>query len=166
LKSTDQTPQQDFIAIAGALFLAAAMLLVGVKSSNNREHAAEKTLEDTRIDRYFTKYAGPFCILEGVWHDWERDETMTLGCIEIKRRHLRQGIYKAETGPRAATNFSVTGTYDIGSDSSIRAIGKDREGKTVRSTTLIAVEDLEYPTQIISVDEDGQPGFFIWKRKE
>jgi hypothetical protein len=60
----------------------------------------------------------------------------------------------------------VTGTYDINSDSSIRVIGKDRQGKTVRSTTLITVEDVEYPTQIISLDEDGQAGFFIWKRKE
>jgi hypothetical protein len=60
----------------------------------------------------------------------------------------------------------VTGTYDINSDSSIRVIGKDRQGKTVISTTLITVEDVEYPTQIVSLDEDGQAGFFIWKRKE
>ena len=149
-----------------AVLLVAALLLTAAKTAYDVRNASVEAPLDARVERYFTANPGPFCILEGVWYDWERDETMTLGCLEIKRRHLRQGSYKSETGPRATSNFSVTGTYDIGSDSSIRAIGKDRDGKTVRSTTLIAVEDLEYPTQIVSVDEDGEPGFFIWKRKE
>ena len=164
MKDTDQTRRPDFIGIVSAVLLAVALFIVATKTAHDYKNASSKDpLLDARIDRYFAEHPGPFCILEGVWHDWERDETMTLGCLEIKG-NLRQGSYKSETGPRATSSFSVTGTYDVGSDSSIRVIGKDREGKTVRSTTLIAVEDLEYPTQIISVDEDGEPGFFIWKR--
>jgi hypothetical protein len=167
LKSTDQTRKLDLFGVAGALLLAAALFIVASKKFNDYEQVAAKDpLLDVKIDRYFAEHPSRFCILEGVWHDWERDETMTLGCLEIKGRNLRQGTYKSETGPRATSSFSVTGTYDVGSDSSIRVIGKDQKGNIVRSTTLIAVEDLEYPTQIVSVDEDGERGFFIWKRNE
>jgi hypothetical protein len=150
----------------GGVWVAAVLFTAAKTAYDYRNAPVEDPLLDARVDRYFAEHPGPFCILQGVWYDWERDETMTLGCLEIKGRRLRQGTYKSETGPRATSNFSVTGTYDINSDSSIRVIGKDRQGKTVRSTTLITVEDVEYPTQIISLDEDGQAGFFIWKRKE
>jgi hypothetical protein len=164
LKDTDQTRRRGFISLM--TLLVAALLVTVAKTAYDIRNAPVEAPLDARIDLYFAEHPGPFCILEGVWHDWERDETMTLGCLEIKGHHLRQGSYKSETGPRATLSFSVAGTYDVGSDSSIRVIGKDREGRTVRSTTLIAIEDLEYPTQIVSVDEDGEPGFFIWKRKE
>jgi hypothetical protein len=165
LKSPDQTRRRSVITVMGVLL--AALLIGAAKTAYDYTDAPLKdALADAKVDQYYAEHPGPFCTFEGVWHDWERDETMTLGCLEIKGNHLRQGSYKSETGPRATSNFSVTGTYDVGSDSCIRVIGKDRQGKTVRSTTLIAVEDLEYPTQIVSVDEDGEPGFFIWKRKE
>jgi hypothetical protein len=60
----------------------------------------------------------------------------------------------------------MSGTYDVDSDSCIRVTGKDREGKDVKFTAPISVEDVEYPTQIIFVDDKGEKGFFIWKRKE
>jgi hypothetical protein len=45
-------------------------------------------------------------------------------------------------------------------------LGKDREGKVVKFTTLIYVEDKEYPTQMIVIDEKGEGSFYIWQRKE
>jgi len=41
-----------------------------------------------------------------------------------------------------------------------------REGKDVKFTTRIYVEDEEYPTQMIVIDEKGVGGFYIWQRKE
>ena len=69
-------------------------------------------------------------------------------------------------GPRAISNFSVSGTYDIDSNSCIHVIGKDREGRNVKFTAVISVEDVEYPTQMILVDKTGRQDTYIWKRKE
>ena len=40
----------------------------------------------------------PDCTFEGVWRDWERDETITLGCLEVKG-NIRQGGYSSAMGP-------------------------------------------------------------------
>jgi hypothetical protein len=42
----------------------------------------------------------PDCRFEGTWHDWERDEWMTLGCLKVKDEH-REGSYGSATGPQA-----------------------------------------------------------------
>ena len=80
--------------------------------------------------------------------------------------NIREGSYSSATGPRATSNFSMSGTYDIDGDSCMRISGKDREGKDVKFTTLISVENKEYPTQMIFIDEEGQKGLYVWKRKE
>jgi hypothetical protein len=82
------------------------------------------------------------------------------------RGNIRGGSFSFAMGPRAASNFSMSGIYDIDSDSSMQVIGKDREGKDVKFTTLIYVEDNEYPTQMIVIDEKGDGGFYIWQRKQ
>jgi hypothetical protein len=147
--------------------LVAALLIVAAKTAGDYRNAPVKdALADAEVEQYFAEHPGPFCTFEGVWQDWERDETITLGCLELKGKHIREGSYSSELGPRATSNFVMTGTYDVGSDSCIRVIGKDREGKTVKFTALISVENVDYPTQLIFVYEKGQEGFFIWKRKE
>jgi hypothetical protein len=146
--------------------LAAALLIVAAKTAyDHRNTPIKDTLADAKADLYFAEHPGPFCTFEGVWYDWERDETITLGCLEVTGNH-REGRYSSAMGPRATSNFSMSGTYDIDSDSCIRVTGKDREGKSVKFIAPISVEDVEYPTQIIFVDDKGQKGFFIWKRKE
>ena len=71
------------------------------------------------------------------------------------------------TGPRATSNFSISGTYDLdNSDSSIQVIGKDREGRGVRFTRPFYVDDTEFPTQMIVIDKKGERAVYIWKRKE
>ena len=59
----------------------------------------------------------------------------------------------------------MSGAYDI-AGSFMQVIGKDRQGKNVKFTRLIYVEDPEYPTQMIVIDEKGDRGFYIWQRKE
>jgi hypothetical protein len=108
----------------------------------------------SKAEAYFAERSGPFCTFEGVWHDWERDETITLGCLEVKG-DIRQGSYSSVMGPRATSNFSMSGTCDIDSNSCIHVVGRDTEGKARTFTALISVEDVEYPTQMIFVDEKG-----------
>jgi hypothetical protein len=79
--------------------------------------------------------------------------------------NVREGSYSSAMGPRATSNFSMNGTYDI-SYSFMRVIGKDQKGKDVKFTRQIYVEDQEYPTQMIVIDERGDRDFYIWKRKE
>ena len=110
------------------------------------------------------EHSGPFCAFEGVWYDWEDDETITLGCLGVKG-NIREGSYSSAMGPRATSNFSMSGAYDI-AGSFMQVIGKDRQGKNVKFTRLIYVEDPEYPTQMIVIDEKGEGSFYIWQRKE
>ena len=57
----------------------------------------------------------------------------------------------------------MSGTYDIDTDDSMQVIGKDREGKRVKFTTLIHVDDTEYPTQMIVINKKGEKSLYIWK---
>jgi carotenoid cleavage dioxygenase-like enzyme len=144
-----------------ALFIAAAKTADDFRS----EWVKDAAHADARTEAYFAAHPRRFCAFEGVWYDWDDDETITLGCIEVKG-NIRKGSYSSATGPRATSNFSMSGTYDIDSDSSMQVIGKDWERKDVKFTTLIYVEDPEYPTQMIVIDEKGEGGFYIWQRKE
>jgi hypothetical protein len=69
-------------------------------------------------------------------------------------------------GPRATSNFSMSGTYEVDSDSCFHFFHKDGNGNTVKVTALISVENREYPTHFYAIDEKGNTSFFIWKRKE
>ena len=117
------------------------------------------------IETYLAEYSGPFCVMEGVWHNWEEDETITLGCLEA-RENIREGSYSSVTGPRATSNFSISGTYDLDSDGSMQVHGKDRQGKVVQFNVPIYVDDTEYPTQMIIIDKKGEKSLYIWKRQE
>jgi hypothetical protein len=145
--------------------LMAALLIVAAKSAYDYGNGpVESALADARMETYFAEHPGPFCAFEGVWYDWEHDETVTLGCLEVKG-DIREGSYRSAMGPRAPSNFSMSGTYDIDPDSAMQVIGKDPQGKDVKLTTLIYVEDKEYPTQMIVIDEK-EKRVYIWKRKE
>jgi hypothetical protein len=148
-----------------AMGMAALLVLATKTFSDYRDDWVKGAVADARTETYLAEHPGPFCAFEGVWNDWERDETITLGCLEVKG-DIRAGSYRSATGSRATSNFSMSGAYDIGPDSSMRVIGKDRKGKDVKSTTVIYVEDKEYPTQMIVIDKKGDAGFYIWQRKE
>ena len=78
--------------------------------------------------------------MEGVWHNWEEDETIALGCLEVKG-NIREGGYSSAKGPRATSDFSISGTYDLDSDSSMQVIGKDQYGQSVKFTTPFYVDE-------------------------
>jgi len=142
----------------------AALVIVAAKSFYDYRSGPFKAYADARTETYFAEHSGPFCAFEGVWYDWDDDETITLGCLEMKG-NIREGSFSFAPGPRATSSFSVSGTYNIDSDSFMQVVGKDREGKYVKFTTMIYVEDPEYPTQMIVIDEKGEGGFYIWQRQ-
>jgi len=146
------------VAMAALLIVAAKTLFDYGNGPVRRAHA------DARTETYFAEHPGPFCAFEGVWYDWEDDETITLGCLGVKG-NLREGSYSSAMGPRATSNFSMSGAYDI-AGSFMQIIGKDRQGKNVKFNRLIYVEDPEYPTQMIVIDEKGDGAFYIWQTKE
>ena len=146
------------VAMAALLIVAATTIYDYGNGLVKRAHA------DARTKTYFAEHSGPFCAFEGVWYDWEDDETITLGCLEVKG-NIRGGSYSLAMGPRATSNFSMSAAYDI-AGSFMQIIGKDREGKGFKFTRLIYVEDPEYPTQMIVIDEKGDGAFYIWQTKE
>jgi hypothetical protein len=142
----------------------AALFIVAAKTADDYRNAWVKAAHaDARTEAYFAEHSGPFCAFEGVWYDWEDDETITLGCLGVKG-NIREGSYSSAIGPRATSNFSMSGAYDI-AGSFMQLIGKDRQEKNVKFTRLISVEDPEYPTQMIVINEKGDERFYIWQRK-
>jgi hypothetical protein len=162
MKSKGRTQGKGFsyvmaVAMAALVIVAAKTVFDYGNGLVKRAHAAART------ETYFAEHPGPFCAFEGVWYDWDDDETITLGCLEMKR-NIRGGSYRSAMGPRGTSNFSMSGTYDIDPDSFMRVIGKDREGKDVEFTTMIYAEDEEYPTQMVVIDKKGEGSFYIWQR--
>jgi len=147
----------------------AMLLFVASKTVNDYANApigdARFQGINARQATYLAEPSESFCLMEGVWHNWEKDETITLGCLDVKG-NIREGSYSSATGPRAISNFSISGTYDIGSDGSMRIIIKNRQGKGVEFNVPIYVDDTEYPTQLIIDDKKREKSLYIWKRKE
>jgi len=141
----------------------AALFIVAAKTADDfRNDWVKPARADARTEAYFVAHSGPFCAVEGVWYDWDDDETITLGCLEVKG-DIREGSYTSATGPRATSNVSISGKYDIAGF--MKVIGEDREGKAVNFTTMIYVEDPECPTQLIVIDKNGEQRLYIWQRE-
>jgi len=142
----------------------AALFIVAAKTADDfRNEWVKPARADARTEAYFAAHSEPFCALEGVWYDWDDDETIALGCLEVKD-NVRRGSYGSWTGPRASSNFSMTGSYSIDSDSFMLVLGKDSQGKTIKFGAMIQVDNKEYPTQMIVIDERGEESLYIWKR--
>jgi hypothetical protein len=167
MKRKDQTQRKGFgyvVAVSMAVLLILAGKAVYDEANAPFGNASLNGI-NARPATDFAEPSEPFCLMEGVWHNWEKDETITLGCLEVKG-NIREGSYSSATGPRAISNFSIRGTYDIDSGGSMRIIIKDRQGKGVEFNVPIYVNDTEYPTQLIIVDKKKEKSLYIWKRKE
>ena len=123
---------------------------------------------DARASAYFQQHSEPDCRFEGTWHDWERDERITLGCLKVKVDH-REGSSSSATGPRAISQTSMQGTYRIDGEGFIHIVGQDAEGENHYISTPISVENVEYPTQLCFAETTegiACTAFFIWKTVE
>src|SRR5215469_15103085 len=95
-----------------AVFVAALIIVAAKTAYDYRNAPVKGALADAQTETYFADHSGPFCAFEGVWYDWEDDETIRLGCLEVKG-NIREGSYSFAMGPRATSNFSMSGAYDI-----------------------------------------------------
>jgi hypothetical protein len=133
-------------------------------------HSARKNISQTSpVDAmtlaYFEQHSEPDCRFAGAWQDWERDEWMTLGCLEVKVGH-REGSYSFATGPRATLQVSMQGTYWIDGGGILRVARQDSDGKNHDFRLPISVDRTEYPTQMCFAETTegvACTAFFIWK---
>ena len=80
----------------------AVLLIVAAKAVYDyRNIPFERAQANPRTETYFAEQSGSFCVMEGVWNNWEDDETTTLGCLEVKG-NIREGSYNSVMGPRAS----------------------------------------------------------------
>ena len=148
-----------------AVPMAVLLIVAAITVYDYRNDPFKGAHTGARTETYSAEQSGPFCVMEGVWHNWEDDETITLGCLEVKG-NVREGSYSSATGPRATFNFAMTGTYDLDSDDSILVVGKTREGMHIKFSKAIYVDDTEYPTQMILIDQTRERSVYIWKRPQ
>jgi hypothetical protein len=155
-------------------YITTTMVIVGLAVLTAATfHSARKEIgqalpADARAAAYFERHSEPDCRFQGAWHDWERDEWMTLSCLKVKVQH-REGSYSSATGPRATLQVSMQGTYWIDGASIIHVARQDSEGKNHDFSVPISVENAEYPTQICfmeTTDGIACTAFFIWKKDE
>jgi hypothetical protein len=150
------------MAIVGLAVLTAATF------HSARKEIGQALPADARAAAYFERHSEPDCRFQGAWQDWERDEWMTLGCLEVKVQH-RQGSYSSATGPRATLQVSMQGTYWIDGASIIHVARQDSDGKNLDFSVPISVENVDYPTQICFMETTegiACNAFFIWKNDE
>ena len=157
--------QGSSIRFITAMVMVGLAVLAATTFDSARKESGKVVPFDARAAAYFQRHSEPDCRFEGTWHDWERDEWMTLGCLKVKVQH-REGSYSSATGPRATLQVSMQGTYWIDGASLIHIAGQDSEGKTHDFSAPISVENAEYPTQICFAETTegiACTAFFIWK---
>jgi hypothetical protein len=150
------------------MVIVALAVLTATTFYNTWKEIGQAVPADARASAYFEQYSEPDCRFEGTWHDWERDEWMTLGCLDVKDEH-REGSYSSATGPRAISRASMQGTYRIDAEGFIHIAGQDSEGKNQDFSAPISVENGEYPTQVCFAETTegiACTAFFIWKKDE
>jgi hypothetical protein len=87
-----------------AVPMAALVIVAATNVYDYRSHWVKKAHANARTEAYVAEHAGPFCAFEGVWYDWEDDETITLGCLEVKG-NVRSGSYSSAMGASSDLEF-------------------------------------------------------------
>jgi hypothetical protein len=156
--------------ITPTVIVGLAVLTAATFQSARKEISQALPVQASPVDAmtaaYFERNSEPDCRFKGAWQDWERDEWMMLGCLEVKVQH-REGSYSSATGPRATLQVSMQGTYWIDGGGILRVARRDSEGKNHDFNVPISVENVEYPTQICFAETTegiACTAFFIWKK--
>ena len=160
--------QGNIIRYITTMVIVGLAVLTATTFYNTWKEIGQVVSADARVLDYFERNSGPDCRFKGTWHDWERDEWMTLGCLEVNGDH-RVGSYSSVTGPRAISQVSMQGTYRIDGEGFIHIAGQDSEGENHYISTPISVENVEYPTQVCFAETTegiACTAFFIWKKDE
>jgi hypothetical protein len=97
LKGSGRTQAIGFSCVM-AVLVAALLILAAKTVYDYKIGSITGALADATPEAYFAKRSGPFCTFEGVWHDWERGEWITLGCLDVKGK-IRKGSFSSAIGP-------------------------------------------------------------------
>jgi hypothetical protein len=160
--------QGSIIRYITPMVIVGLAVLTAATFHSARKEIGQAILVDARTAAYIERHSEPDCRFAGAWHDWERDEWMTLGCLEVKVRH-REGSYKSATGPRATLQVSMQGTYWIDGAGILHVARRNSEGKSRDFSVPISVDRTEYPTQICFAETTegiACTAFFIWKKDD
>jgi len=98
--------QGNIIRYITTMVIVGLAVLTATTFYNTWKEIGQVVSADARVLDYFERNSGPDCRFKGTWHDWERDEWMTLGCLEVNGDH-RVGSYSSVTGPRAISQVSM-----------------------------------------------------------
>ena len=157
--------QGSIIRYITTMVIVGLAVLTAATFPSARKEIGQALPADATAAAYFERYSEPDCRFKGAWQDWERDEWMTLGCLEVKVQH-REGSYSSATGPRATLQISMQGAYWIDGGGILRVARRDSEGKNHDFSVPISVENAELPTQICFAETTegiACTAFFIWK---
>src|SRR6516225_2485983 len=91
MKGKGRTQGKGFNYVV-AVAMAALVILAAKTASDYWNDWVKGAEADARTEAYFAAHSGPFCAFEGVWYDWDDDETITLGCLGVKG-NMREGSY-------------------------------------------------------------------------
>ena len=89
MKGKGRTQGKGFSYVV-AVAMAALVIVAAKTASDYWNDWVKGALVDARTETYFAAHSGPFCAFEGVWYDWDDDETITLGCLGVKG-NIREG---------------------------------------------------------------------------
>ena len=160
--------QGSIIRYITTMVIVGFVVLMAATFHSARKEIGQGLPADARTAAYFQQHSEPDCRFKGAWQDWERDEWMRLGCLEVKVRH-REGTYGFATGPRATLQVSMQGTYWIDGGGIFHVARRDGEEKNHDFSVPIAVDRAEYPTQICFAETTegiACTAFFIWKKDD
>jgi hypothetical protein len=97
-------PRQGFSYMM-ALLMAAPLIVAAKAVYDFRNGPVKGALADAQTQTYLAEHSGPFCAFEGVWYDWEHDETITLRCLEVKG-NVREASYSSAVGASCTRHAS------------------------------------------------------------
>ena len=102
-KCKGQTQGKGFTYVMG-IAMVPLLIVAATTVYDYRNDLVKRAHADARTETYFAEHSGPFCAFEGVWYDWEDDETITLGCLEVKGK-IRGGSYSFAMGASSDREF-------------------------------------------------------------
>ena len=92
--------QGSIIRYITSMVIVGLAVLAAATFHSARKKIGQSLPSDAMTAAYFEQHSEPDCRFAGAWQNWEPDEWMTLGCLEVKVQH-REGSYSFATGPRA-----------------------------------------------------------------
>jgi hypothetical protein len=120
--------QGSIIRYITVMVIVGLAVLTAATFHSARKEIGQALPGDAMAAAYFERHSEPDCRFKGAWHDWERDEWMTLSCLEVKVQH-REGSYSSATGPRATLQVSMQAPTGLTEQALSTSLARTVKGK-------------------------------------